>query len=103
MAEAPDTLGTAQLGGVGWIMLVVLVALSVFAGLSRVTTWVGAWFAGVLFPPAAGLPELWPPLRLAPIGETTATVWTIDLIGVAAMLVVGLIAMPFGAPAWRDQ
>lgn len=93
MAEAPDTLGTARLGGVGWIILVALGALSVLAGLSRVTTWAGAWFAAILFPPAAGLPELWPPLRFAPIGETTTAVWIIDLVGVAAMLVVAVLQL----------
>lgn len=93
MAEAPDTLGSARLGRVGWIILIALVALSVLAGIAQVTTWAGAWFAAILFPPAAGLPELWPPLRFAPIGETTAWVWIIDLIGVAVMLIVAVLQL----------
>lgn len=93
MAETPDTLGTARLGGVGWIILSALTALSAVAGLSLVTTGAGAWFAAILFPPAAGLPELWPPLRFAPIGETTTAVWIIDLIGVAVMLLVAVLQL----------
>lgn len=93
MAETPDTLGTARLGGVGWIILSALTALSAVAGLSLVTTWAGARFAAILFPPAAGLPELWPPLRFAPIGETTTAVWIIDLIGVAVMLLVAVLQL----------
>lgn len=93
MAEAPDTLAPARLDAVGWIILGAILALSVLAGVTRVSVWAGTWIAALLFPPAAGLPELWPPLRVMPIGETTLIVWLIDLAGVAVMLCVAWLQL----------
>ncbi|MDR2997377.1 MAG: hypothetical protein LBU78_04580 [Microbacterium sp.] len=93
MASAPGTQSHPRFDRVSWTVLLSLVLLSVLAGIWHVSGWAATWVAALLFPPAAGLPALWPPLRLWPLGETTATVWLIDLAGVAVMLITAWVQL----------
>lgn len=75
----------------GWVVLLALLAFALVGGFRPIIGWLSTWVAAVLFPPAAGLPSLWPPLRFTPLGETTITLWAIDLVGVAVMLLTAWV------------
>lgn len=72
-------------------MLISLLVLAFLAGFRPLIGWLSTWVVVLLFPPAFGLPSLWPILRFTPLGETTATMWIIDLAGVAVMLLTAWI------------
>ncbi|UJP09840.1 hypothetical protein L2X99_15900 [Microbacterium sp. KUDC0406] len=93
MASAPDTQSHPRFDRVSWTVLGSLLVLAVLAGVWHVSGWVATWVSALLFPPAAGLPALWPPLRVWPLGETTVTVWLIDLVGVAVMLLTAWVQL----------
>ena len=99
MAAEPDTQSHPRIDRVSWVVLVSLLVLAVLAGIWHVSGWAATWVSALLFPPAAGLPALWPPLRLWPLGETTVAVWLIDLAGVAVMLLTAWVQLR--AAAWR--
>ncbi|UNK71143.1 hypothetical protein [Microbacterium sp. H1-D42] len=95
MASEPSPLAPARpaaaLGGVGWSVLVSLLVLAWLAGFRPVIGWLSTWVVALLFPPAFGLPAMWPILRFTPLGETTVALWLIDLLGVAVMLLTAWI------------
>lgn len=93
MASEPDTQSHPRIDRVSWVVLFSLLVLAVLAGIWRVSGWAATWVSALLFPPAAGLPALWPPLRLWPLGETTVAVWLIDLAGVAVMLLTAWVQL----------
>lgn len=93
-----------RLGRSGWVMLASITILSVLAGSWHATGAVATRFWVLLFPPALGLPAFIPPLRVAPLGETTWLAWSIDLLGVIVMLaaaIVWLLAAANAHPAPR--
>lgn len=89
MAPSPERL--PRLGGSGWANLLALTAASIAAGMWSVAGAAATQFAALLFPPALGMPAFIPPLRFAPLGETTTTVWAIDLVGAIVMLVTAVL------------
>lgn len=93
MLSVPDTADRPRLGAAGQIVLIAIAVLSILAGVTRISLWIGSHLIVLLVPPAVGIPELWPPLRFAPIGETSVTVWLIDLAGVIVMLAVAAIQL----------
>lgn len=79
------------MGRVGWSVLLALFVLALLGGFRPFIGWLSTWVVALLFPPAAGLPSLWPPLRLTPLGDTSVTVWLIDLLGAAVMLITAWV------------
>lgn len=65
-----------------------LLVLAVLAGIWPLTGTLTTWVPYLAVPAAAGLPFLWPPLRLMPLGETTWAFWAADTVGVLVMLAV---------------
>lgn len=65
-----------------------LLVLAVLAGIWPITGALTTWVPYLAIPAAAGLPYLWPPLRLMPLGETTWAFWAADTVGVLVMLAV---------------
>jgi len=65
-----------------------LVLLAVLVGIWPLTGSLTTWVPYLAIPAAAGLPYLWPPLRLVPLGETTWAFWIADTVGVLVMLAV---------------
>lgn len=97
MASEPGLIATdrpaATLGRVGWSVLLSLIVIALIGGFRPIIGWLSTWIAALLFPPAAGLPALWPPLRFTPLGETTVTMWLFDLAGVTVMLLTAWIGL----------
>jgi len=65
-----------------------LLVIAVLAGIWPLTGALTTWVPYVAIPAAAGLPFLWPPLRLMPLGEMTWAFWAADTVGVLVMLAV---------------
>lgn len=96
MADPDDR--PARLGRSGWIVLAALLGLALLAGFRSIAGLAETWFAPLLVPAAIGLPSIIPALRFAPLGETTQTIWIIDLVGVGVMLVAAILSL---RAAWR--
>ena len=76
-----------------WTVLVALVVFAILAGFWPLTG-VLLTVAPVFFvPAAAGLPNLIPPLRLTPLGETTWGFWAADIAGVLVMLATAYVML----------
>ncbi|MGF3056278.1 hypothetical protein [Microbacterium sp. YY-01] len=91
MASEPISSSPRILDRVGWLIFLPLVAVSLVAGWQAVTQFVVTRVPLLLFPAAAGLPDLVPPLRLWPVGRMTVAVWGIDVVGAVVMLVAAVV------------
>lgn len=90
--------GLGRLGRVGWAIVLALLVLAIAAGIWPLTGLASTWVPALLVPAAVGLPYLLPPVRLLPLGDTTALLWIVDLAGAATML---LAAALWARAAWR--
>ncbi|MBD3941276.1 hypothetical protein IF188_06135 [Microbacterium sp. NEAU-LLC] len=81
--KTPPALGRSDVA-----TLVMLLVVAVLAGIWPLTGTLTTWVPYIAIPAAAGLPFLWPPLRLMPLGETTWAFWIADTVGVLVMLAV---------------
>lgn len=68
--------------------IVTLIVLSALVGFWPLTGVVTAFFPVIAVPAAAGLPFLIPPLRFAPVGDSTWAFWAVDTIAVVVMVVI---------------
>ncbi|MFI6429912.1 hypothetical protein [Rhodococcus oryzae] len=71
-----------------WPAVATLAAISVLFGVWSITGAVLTRIPELLVPSAIGLPFGIPPLRLVPLGETTATNWLVDCAAALVMLAV---------------
>ncbi|MFD4958714.1 hypothetical protein [Microbacterium sp. NPDC058389] len=81
--KTPPALGRSDI-----TTLAMLLVLAVLAGIWPLTGTLTTWVPYLAIPAAVGLPYLWPPLRLMPLGETTWAFWVADTVGVLVMLAV---------------
>lgn len=73
-------------GRVEWTALATLGVLSILVGVWPVFGTLTTWMPVLAVPAAAGLPHLIPPLRVAPLGETTWAFWAADTAAAIIML-----------------
>lgn len=87
--------------------LVTLAVLAIVVGIWPLVGTLTTWVPYLAVPAAAGLPFLWPPLRLVPLGETTWAFWIADTVGALVMLAVAWAMLRAasrrrpGAGPWR--
>jgi hypothetical protein len=81
--KTPPALGRSDIA-----TLVMLLVVAILAGIWPLTGTLTTWVPALAIPAAAGLPFLWPPLRVMPLGETTWSFWIADIAGVLVMLAV---------------
>lgn len=66
--------------------MITLLIATIAAGLWPLAGNVTTHLPVLALPPAGGLPSLWPPLRVVPLGSTTWSFWAADTAAVIVML-----------------
>lgn len=79
------------------VVLAVLTAVSVVAGVWSLSGRAATWFPALVVPEAAGLPGPVPALRVMPLGRTTWLFWAVDLVAVLVMLALAWLQLRAGA------
>lgn len=68
-----------------------LIVASILVGVWVVTGAAITWFPALAVPAAAGLPDLIPALRIAPLGGTTWLFWVVDIVTALVMAAVAVL------------
>ncbi|QKJ18143.1 hypothetical protein [Microbacterium hominis] len=74
-------------------ILASILALAILAGIWPIAGVLTTWMPLLAVPAAAGLPSLLPPLRLVPLGGTTAGFWVADTLAVLVMLLAAWLQL----------
>lgn len=77
-----------RLDRVSWTILASLLVLEIAVGIWPLAGTAVTWLPELALPTALGLPFLWPPLRVVPLGATTWGFWAADTVAAVVMLVV---------------